>query len=63
MGTPWEIDTKNRILILEDIDEPLYKIDRMLTQLLLGGKLEAASGIVLGQFTNVTHKDPERTLL
>jgi len=27
MGTPWEIDTKNRILILEDIDEPLYKID------------------------------------
>jgi muramoyltetrapeptide carboxypeptidase len=61
MGTPWEIDTKNRILILEDIDEPLYKIDRMLTQLLLGGKLEAASGIVLGQFTNVTHKDPERT--
>jgi len=27
----------------------------------LGGKLEAASGIVLGQFTNVTHKDPERT--
>jgi muramoyltetrapeptide carboxypeptidase len=61
MGTPWEIDTKNRILILEDIDEPLYKIDRMLTQLLLAGKLEAASGIVLGQFTNVTHKDPERT--
>lgn len=61
MGTPWEIDTKNRILILEDIDEPLYKIDRMLTQLLLGGKLEAASGIVLGQFTNITHKDPERT--
>ena len=61
MGTPWEIDTKNRILILEDIDEPLYKIDRMLTQLLLGGKLETASGIVLGQFTNITHKDPERT--
>ncbi|HOM97327.1 LD-carboxypeptidase [Acetomicrobium sp.] len=61
MGTPWEIDTKDRILILEDIDEPLYKIDRMLTQLLLGGKLETASGIVLGQFTNITHKDPERT--
>ena len=61
MGTPWEIDTKDRILILEDVDEPVYKIDRMLSQLLLAGKLEAASGIVLGQFTNITHKDPSRT--
>jgi len=61
MGTPWEIDTKDRILILEDVDEPIYKIDRMLTQLLLAGKLEAASGIVMGQFTNITHKDPDKT--
>lgn len=47
MGTPFEIDTKNSILFLEDVGEEPYRIDRMLTQLRLAGKLNA-NGIVFG---------------
>ncbi|MFP4481963.1 MAG: LD-carboxypeptidase [Thermovirgaceae bacterium] len=61
LGTPWEIDTRGKILILEDTDEPPYRIDRMLTQLRLAGKLHEAAGIFLGQFTNVKPKNPKRT--
>jgi len=49
MGTPFEIETRGRVLFLEDIDEQPYSIDRMLTQLRLAGKLEAAAGIVFGE--------------
>jgi muramoyltetrapeptide carboxypeptidase len=49
MGTPYEIETRGRILLLEDVDEQPYSIDGMLTQLRLAGKLEAAAGIVFGE--------------
>ena len=49
MGTPWEIETRGRILLLEDVDEQPYSIDRMLTQLRLAGKLDQAAGIVFGE--------------
>lgn len=52
LGTPYEINTKNKLLLLEDIEEPPYKVDRMLTQLGLSGKLGSCAGIILGQFTN-----------
>jgi muramoyltetrapeptide carboxypeptidase len=52
MGTPWEIDTKGRILILEDTGEAPYRIDRMLVQLALAGKLADAAGIVWGTCTD-----------
>jgi muramoyltetrapeptide carboxypeptidase len=52
LGTPYEINTKDKILFLEEIEEEPYKIDRMLTQLWLAGKLQEASGIALGIFTN-----------
>ena len=48
LGTPYEIDTKGRLLFLEDIGEEPYSIDRMLTQLDNAGKLDDAAGIVLG---------------
>jgi muramoyltetrapeptide carboxypeptidase len=48
MGTPWEVDTAGAILLLEDTDEALYRIDRMLTQLALGGKLDGVAGVVFG---------------
>lgn len=50
MGTPYEIDTTGAILFLEEIDEEPYHIDRMLTQLALGGKLGACAGVALGRF-------------
>lgn len=46
LGTPYEINTQGKILCLEEVGEAPYRIDRMLTQLLLAGKLQAAAGIV-----------------
>ena len=52
MGTPYEIDTKGKILLLEDTGEAPYRIDRMLVQLGLAGKLADAAGIVWGTCTD-----------
>jgi muramoyltetrapeptide carboxypeptidase len=50
IGTPFEIDTKEKLLLIEDIGEEPYRIDAMLNQLKLAGKLEDASGIIVGDF-------------
>jgi muramoyltetrapeptide carboxypeptidase len=52
LGTPYEIDTKGKILLIEDTDEPPYRVDRYLTQLWLANKLQDAAGVVIGEFTN-----------
>lgn len=52
LGTPYEIDTKDKILFLEDVDEHVARIDRMLTQLKLAGKFDNVRGIILGTWTN-----------
>jgi muramoyltetrapeptide carboxypeptidase len=52
LGTPYEIDMKDKILFIEEVGEAPYRIDRMFTQLQLTGKLEECSGIILGQFTD-----------
>ena len=49
LGTPYAIETAGRILLLEEVGEDIYRIDRMLTQLRLAGKLQAAAGIVVGE--------------
>lgn len=51
-GTPFMPDYDGHILFLEDIDEPLYKIDRMLTQMELTGSFNHVNGVVLGAFEN-----------
>jgi len=51
MGTPYEIETDGAILFTEDIREEIYRIDRMLTQLALGGKFERMAGFVFGRCT------------
>lgn len=50
IGTPFEPDWRNRIVVLEDISEAPYRIDRLLTQLKLAGRLEEIAGLVLGSF-------------
>lgn len=49
LGTPFEIETEETILFLEDVGEKPYRIDRMLMQLILAGKLEGVRGIVFGE--------------
>jgi muramoyltetrapeptide carboxypeptidase len=49
MGTPYEIDTRGKILCLEDVAEDPFRLDRMITQLRLAGKLDQAAGIVWGE--------------
>ncbi len=58
IGTPSEINTKNKILFLEDVGEYLYNIDRMLLQLARHGSLKKLAGLVIGGFTGV--RDTER---
>lgn len=50
-GTPYALDTQDAILMIEDVGEAPYRIDRMLRQLQLAGKLSGLRGAVLGQFT------------
>lgn len=59
LGTPWEIDTKNRILFIEEVGERTYCVDRMLTQLRLAGKFDDCAGIVFGNFTDCPIEYPE----
>lgn len=54
MGTPYEIETEGRILLIEDVGEQPFRIDRMLTQLRLAGKLQKAAGIVVGACSDCT---------
>jgi len=57
IGTQWEINTKNTILFLEEVDEPLYKVDRALTQWILTKKFDSIKGLILGNFRGLKIKD------
>lgn len=63
-GTPEQIDARGKILCLEDVDEPPYAVDRMLTQLKRCGVLDEAAGFVIGEITNWEQhvNDPDETL-
>jgi muramoyltetrapeptide carboxypeptidase len=50
LGTPWMPDVSCGILVLEDVNEPAYKIERMLLQLLHAGVLAQQKAILLGNF-------------
>jgi muramoyltetrapeptide carboxypeptidase len=49
LGTPYEIDTRDTILFIEDVAEPAYRIDRMLMQLKLAGKFDQVRGLIFGE--------------
>ena len=50
LATPYEPAWEGAILLLEDINEPAYRLDRTLTQLSLAGRLDSVAGIILGDF-------------
>jgi muramoyltetrapeptide carboxypeptidase len=63
LGTPWEIETRDSILLLEDCTEPPYRVDRMLQQLHAAGKLDSLVGVGVGDFSTCTDdRYPERPI-
>lgn len=59
LGTPWEINTKGRIIFIEEIGERTYCVDRMLTQMRLAGKFDDCAGVVFGNFADCPIEYPE----
>lgn len=53
LGTPYFPRLNKGVLFLEDVSEPPYRIERMLTQLLHAGVLKEQKAIILGQFTDM----------
>ena len=58
LGTPYVPDLTDHVLIVEEVSEPLYRIDRMLFQLGNATQLKGIAGIRLGQVTDVQVNDP-----
>jgi muramoyltetrapeptide carboxypeptidase len=56
-GTPWQLKTAGKILLLEDLSEYFYHLDRMMQNLRLAGQLKDLAGLVVGGFTEM--KDNE----
>lgn len=56
VGTPSELDAEGKILFIEEVEEPLTKIEKWTYQLKLAGVFDKCKGVLLGQFTEVTNK-------
>ncbi len=56
MGTPYQPDFKDKILFIEDVSEQPYKIDRMLSQLMLAGVFQQVKGILIGNIGSLDAK-------
>jgi muramoyltetrapeptide carboxypeptidase len=61
LGTPWELDSEGSLLLLEDVCEEPYRVDRLLTQLGQAGKLDAAAGFVVSEHRDCEPRHPERS--
>ena len=61
IGTKYDIDTKGKIIFLEEIGEEPYRIDRMLTQMKQSGKFDNCAGVAMGVFRKceIDENDPE----
>ncbi|MFD6506821.1 MULTISPECIES: LD-carboxypeptidase [unclassified Bacillus (in: firmicutes)] len=62
IGSPYEISTANTLLLLEDIGEEPYRIDRMLNQLLLSGKFNECNGVIFSSCHDCNPSKPSQSL-
>jgi muramoyltetrapeptide carboxypeptidase len=63
VGTPYFPTMKDGLLVLEEVEEQPYRVDRMLAQLSNSGVLGQISGLILGKFTGCDSKTPEKPTL
>jgi muramoyltetrapeptide carboxypeptidase len=59
MGTPEQIDTKGKILVLEDVDENPHRVDAMMTHLLNAGVLQESAGVIVGEMTRTDERSDQ----
>lgn len=59
LATPYQLKTKNKILVIEDVNERGYRIDRMLNQLVMSGMLKNCKAIVFGDFSKALEPNGE----
>lgn len=59
IGTPWQLDTTDRVIFIEDVGERTYCLDRMLTQMRLAGMFDKCAGVVFGDFADCPIEYPE----
>ena len=58
LGTNLDVDTTGKILLIEDIGEKLYQIDRMIISMKKAGKFEGIKALLVGQFTDIPQETP-----
>ncbi len=63
VGTPYELDTEDKILFIEEIGEHIGNLDRHIYQLRNAGKFDRAAGILLGQFTRCDQDEPDYSIV
>jgi muramoyltetrapeptide carboxypeptidase len=56
-GTPFQVAARGRILFVEEVNEPLYRVDRAVRQLLLAGVFRGIAGILLGRFSGMKPRE------
>lgn len=59
LGTPEEIETAGKLVLIEDVNEDPHRVDAMLTHMLNAGKLQAAAGLIVGEMTGTNEKVDE----
>ncbi len=54
LGTPFEVDTRGKIILIEEVHEPINTVYRYINHLILAGKFKECAGIIMGECTNCT---------